>query len=338
VTVTSATIRTPARLPGARILAVGGHLPSPVVTSEETGARLGVTADWIRERTGIEQRHVAAPDETVADMAVAAGAKALAGAGLDPADVGLVIVATSTVALQTPASATEVAHRLELPSPAAFDLGAGCAGFCHAVALANDAITSGTTRAALVVGSERLTDFIDPADRGTAPIFGDGAGAVVIGPADSPGIGPAVWGSEGANASWIAQPVDWVKAWEAGDLDARPVLHMDGRSVFRWATTQLAPLAREACARAGVTTRDLDAVVLHQANIRIVDAVVRALDLRDDVTVARNVTEVGNTSAASVPLALARLAELGQARSGGLALLMGFGAGMSYAGQVVRLP
>lgn len=331
-------LTAPPRRPGARILSVGAHLPSAVVSSAETAERLGVTADWIRERTGIEQRHVAAPGETVADMAVACGAKALAGSGIDPATVGLVVVATSTVAQQTPASAAEVAHRLGLASPAALDLGAGCAGFCHAVALAGDAVTAGTVTAALVVGAERLTDFIDPDDRGTAPIFGDGAGAVVIGPADEPGIGPAVWGSEGANAAWIAQPVDWVRAWEAGDLDARPVLHMDGRSVFRWATTQLAPLAREACERAGVTTRDLDALVLHQANVRIVDAVARALDLRDDVAVARDVTEVGNTSAASVPLALARLGELGQARPGGLALLLGFGAGMSYAGQVVRLP
>lgn len=331
-------LRTPPRAPGARVLAVGAHLPAHVVPSEVTGARLGVTADWIRGRTGIEQRHVAAPGETVADMAVASGAKALAASGVDPADVGLVIVATSTVAVQTPASATEVAHRLGLADPAAFDLGAGCAGFCHALALANDAITAGSVSAALVVGSERLTDFIDPDDQGTAPIFGDGAGAVVVGRADEPGIGPAVWGSEGANASWIAQPVDWVRAWEAGDLDARPVLHMDGRSVFRWATTQLAPLARQACERAGVTTRDLDAVVLHQANVRIVDAVVRALDLREDVAVARNVTDVGNTSAASVPLALARLTDLGQAKPGGLALFLGFGAGMSYAGQVVRLP
>ncbi len=331
-------LRPAPRVPGARLLSVGAHLPAPVVTSAETAERLGVTADWIRERTGIEQRHIAAPGETVTDMAVSAGAKALAGSGVDPADVGLVIVATSTVAQQTPASATEVAHRLGLPNPGAFDLGAGCAGFCHAVGLANDAVTAGTTRAVLVVGSERLTDFIDPDDRGTAPIFGDGAGAVVIGPADEPGIGPTVWGSEGANASWIIQQVDWVRAWEAGDLDARPVLHMDGRSVFRWATTQLAPLARQACELAGVTTADLDAVVLHQANIRIVDAVVRALDLKEGVAVARSVTETGNTSAASVPLALARLTELGEARPGGLALFMGFGAGMSYAGQVVRLP
>jgi len=247
-------------------------------------------------------------------------------------------VATSTVALQTPASATEVASRLGLPSPGAFDLGAGCAGFCHAVALANDAITAGTVRAALVVGSERLTDFVDPDDRGTAPIFGDGAGAVVVGAADEPGIGPVVWGSEGANAGWITQRVDWVRAWEAGDLDARPVLQMDGRAVFRWATTQLAPIARLACERAGVTPADLDAVVLHQANVRIVDAVVRALDLSDGVAVSRDVTATGNTSAASVPLALARLAERGEVRPGGLALLLGFGAGMSYAGQVVRLP
>jgi len=177
---------------------------------------------------------------------------------------------------------------------------------------------------------------VDPTDRGTLPIFGDGAGAVVVGPADAPGIGPAVWGSQGANAGWIAQQVDWVTSWDTGG--ERPYLHMDGRQVFRWATTQLAPLARLALERAGVGVADLDAVVLHQANLRIVDAVVRALSLPDRVVVARDVVDTGNTSAASIPLALARLLESGEARPGGLALLLGFGAGLSYAGQVVRIP
>jgi 3-oxoacyl-[acyl-carrier-protein] synthase-3 len=274
------------------------------------------------------ERRVAAPDEGVVEMAASAGAKALAAAGVDPDLVGLVLVATCTLTQPVPAAAPRVAALLGATRAGALDLGAACAGFTYGLALAADTVRAGSADHVLVIGSERFTDILDPFDRGTAFLFGDGAGAALVSavPSAEDGIARAVWSADGAAAGVLRTE------------GSPPVLRMEGRAVYRWATTTVPGLAREACARAGIAPEDLAAFVPHQANLRITEAVVRSLQLPDSVVVARDVIDTGNTSAASVPLALSRLQELGQVGRGDPVLLLGFGAGLTAAGQVVRCP
>jgi len=309
---------------GARILGIGDYRASRVVTNDEISQRVDTSDVWIRERTGIATRRIAA-EETVADMSTIAAAKAIAASGLTAHDLDLVIVATCSAEDRLPSVAPVVATRLGIPAPGAYDLNAACAGFCYALANASDAIRSGNARHVLVIGVEKLSNILDWDDRSTCIIFADGAGAVVVGPAEEPGIGPVIWGSDGSRSQLITC------------LEDDPFLRMDGQAVFRWTTTALAPIARRACEAAGITPGDLDAVVLHQANLRIIDSIARALDVRDKV-IARDIVDAGNTSAASVPMALARLQERGELPSAGTALLLAFGAGLTYAGQVVRTP
>lgn len=318
-------MRLPAGAPGARIMGVGDYRPTRVMDNTELETMIETSDTWIRDRTGIVTRRIAGEGETVVDMGVESAAKALAAAGVPPTDVDLVLVATCSHADRLPAAAPLIAARLGIPSPGALDVNAACAGFCYALAQAADAVRAGSSRHALVIGVEKLSDIVDWTDRGTCILFADGAGAAVVGPSDPPGIGPVVWGSDGTRGSLIECRGD------------DPFLRMDGPAVFRWATTSLAPLAREACERAGLAVSDLRVVVLHQANNRIIDAVVRSLHL-DDAVIARDVVDVGNTSAASVPLALTRLVESGEAKTGDPALLLGFGSGLTYAGQVVLVP
>ncbi len=307
----------------ASILGVGGYRPARVVTNAEICEQIDSTDEWIRERSGIAERRHAAPGETVVDMAVSAADKALAASGITADQLDAVVVGTVTHLYQTPA--------------AAFDLSAACAGFCHGLAVANDLIRGGSARHVLVIGVERLTDMVDPTDRGTAFLFGDGAGAAVVGPSAEPGIGPVVWGADGGQADAITQDVSWeVLRDEPGH--PFPTLSMNGQQVFRWAVFSMAPVAQEALDRAGVTADDLAAFIPHQANLRIVEAMTKKLGLPEHVVVARDVVETGNTSAASIPLAMERMLGRGEIRSGGLALLIGFGAGLAYAAQVVRLP
>ncbi|MDP9432487.1 MAG: ketoacyl-ACP synthase III [Actinomycetota bacterium] len=315
----------PPTVGGARILGVGDYRPSRVLTNDEISTMVETSDSWIRERTGIARRRIAAPDESVADMATAAAGKALAAAGLQAADIDLILVATCSVMERMPAVAPTVAHRLGTSSPGAIDLNAACAGFSYAISQAADAIRAGSARNVLAIGAEKLSDFVDWSDRGTCILFADGAGAAVVGPAENPQIGPVVWGSEGARGQLITI-----------DTESN-FLKMDGQAVFRWATTALAPVAREACARAGIAPAELRVLVPHQANLRIIDALVRSLKLTD-VVVARDVVESGNTSAASIPLGLTALVESGEVRSGDPALLLGFGAGLTYAAQVVLCP
>lgn len=329
-------INAPTGAAYARILGVGGHRPSRVVTNAEICQRIDSSDEWIRERSGIETRRWAGPDESVIDMSVAAAGKAVAHAGIVPEQVGAILLATVTHPLQTPSAAAAVAHRLGATDAAATDLSAACAGFCYGVSLANDMVRGGSAEYVLVIGCEKLSDFTDFYDRSTAFIFGDGAGAVVVGPSDVPGIGPTVWGSDGSKYDAITQKASW--------LDVRdhrvdfPHLTMQGQSVFRWAVWAMAPVAHRALDAAGVAAGDLDAFIPHQANMRITDALVKTLGLPAHVPVARDIRETGNTSAASIPLAMERMLESGEARSGGVALLIGFGAGLVYAAQVVVLP
>ena len=330
------SLNVPVGAAHARILGVGGYRPSRVVTNAEICERIDSSDQWIRERSGIESRRWAAPDESVTDMCLAAAGKAVAQAGITPAQVGAVIVATVTHPLQTPSAAAAVAHRLGTANAAAFDVSAACAGFCYGVSMANDMVRGGSAEYVLVIGCEKLSDFTDSYDRSTAFIFGDGAGAVVIGPSDEPGIGPTVWGSDGSEYEAITQRASWI---DVRDHNVEfPTLTMQGQKVFRWAVWQMAPVAEKALAAAGITSDQLDAFIPHQANLRIVDAMVKTMKLPDHVPVARDIRETGNTSAASIPLAMERMLESGEVKSGGLALLIGFGAGLVYAAQVVRLP
>jgi 3-oxoacyl-[acyl-carrier-protein] synthase-3 len=320
----------------ARILGVGGYRPSRIVTNAEICERIDSSDEWIRERSGIESRRWAAPEESVVDMCVAAAGKAIAQAGIRPEQVGAVIVATVTHPLQTPSAAADVTHRLGATDAAAFDISAACAGFCYGVTMANDMVRGGSAEHVLVIGCEKLSDFTDSYDRSTAFIFGDGAGAVVVGPSDEPGIGPTVWGSDGSQYDAITQRASWIDVRDH-NVDF-PHLTMQGQKVFRWAVWQMAPVARKALEAAGVEPDDLGAFIPHQANMRIIDAMIKTLKLPDHVPVARDIAETGNTSAASIPLAMERMLEAGEAKSGDTALLIGFGAGLVYAAQVVVLP
>jgi 3-oxoacyl-[acyl-carrier-protein] synthase-3 len=312
---------------GARILAFGGYQPDQVVSNDDLAQRVDTSDAWIRSRVGIASRRVAGPEETVTDMAVAAGGKALAASGLSPADIDLVVVATCSSVLPMPSVAAIAASRLGIGAPGAYDLNAACAGFCYALGAVSDSVRAGSARSALVIGAEKMTDWVDWDDRSTCIIFADGAGAAIVtatGEGEAAGVGPVVWGSAGDQGH---------KIQVTGRTGA---IIQDGQAVFRWATS-LYPLALEACERAGVKPSELTAFVPHQANLRIIEALARKLGIPRE-RVADDIVHAGNTSSASVPLALARMAEQGRLESGTPALLMGFGAGLSYAAQVVTLP
>jgi len=310
----------------AALTGLGAHRPARREDNLAIAERTGSSDTWIRERSGIVTRGVAAEDESVVDMAASAGGKALAAAGVDPADVGLVLLATCSMPGPLPGGSPEVASRLGALTAGASDIGAGCAGFTYALALAADSVRAGSADHVLVIGSEKLLPMVDPDDRGTAFLFGDGAAAAVVSASETDGIGPVVWSHDGAQFERLV-------------IDGSPRrLRMEGRAIYRWATTSLPDLARRACAKAGIEPSELAAFVPHQANLRITEAVVKTLGLPGTVVVARDVVDSGNTSAASVPLALARLAEQGEVSRGDAVLLLGFGAGLTAAGQVVRCP
>jgi 3-oxoacyl-[acyl-carrier-protein] synthase-3 len=330
-------IQSPAGPAHARILGVGGYRPSRVVTNEQICQVIDSTDEWITTRTGIKERRWATAEETVGMMSVSAAGKALAAAGIEPEQLGLVIISTVTHLAQTPSLAAIVANELGAVNAAAFDISAACAGFCHGLALAQDAVRGGSAEYVLVIGVERLSDLTDMNDRSTAFIFGDGAGAAVVGPSDTPAIGPVVWGADGAQYEAIGQTFSWDALREQPELGF-PALRMNGQQVFRWASYQMVPVAKKALEKAGITAEDLDAFIPHQANMRITDAMIKALKLPDNVPVARDIARTGNTSAASIPLAMERMLEEGEAPHGGIALLIGFGAGLVYAAQVVQLP
>jgi len=330
------TLNTRTGAAHARIWGIGAYRPERVVTNDEICEHIDSTDQWIRERTGIITRLYAAPEETVVDMGSAAALEALKAAGVTTSQIGAVIVATATHPYQTPAAAPMVADRIGATPAAAFDISAACAGYCHGIALANDMIRGGSAEFVLVVGVEKLSEFTDRTDRGSAFIFGDGAGAAVVGPSDFPGIGPTVWGSDGSRWKAISQRNSWI---EMRDRKIEwPAITMEGPAVFRWAVWDMAPVAQAALDQAGIKADDLDAFIPHQANMRIIDAMVKQLKLPADLAIARDIADTGNTSAASVPLATQRMLDSGEAPHGGLALQIGFGAGLVYAAQVIVLP
>ncbi len=313
---------------GSRIAAVGHYQPARVLTNEDLAGMVDTSDEWISSRVGIRTRHIAGPDEPVDELAAHAAAKALATAGLAPGDIDLVVVATSTAVDRSPNTAARVAARLGIPRPAAMDVNVVCAGFTHALATADHAVRAGAARRALVIGADKMSDVTDWTDRTTCVLVGDGAGAAVVEacPAgEEPGIGPVLWGSVPGMGHAVRIE------------GTPPRFAQEGQSVYRWATTQLPPIARRVCERAGVAPEELAAVVLHQANLRIIEPLAEKLGAVNAV-VARDVTESGNTSAASIPLALSKLVERGEVSSGDPVLLFGFGGNLSYAGQVVRCP
>lgn len=328
------TIQQPTDLTHAAMLGLGVYRPERVVTNDEICEVLDSTDEWIQTRSGIRTRRFAGEGETLIGMSTAAAERALAASGVSAAEVGCVIVATSTHPEHTPASAPQVATALGLDAAAAFDISAGCAGFCHALNLASAMVRSGAEQHVLVIGVEQLSRFMDPTDRGTAFIFADGAGAVVVGPADATGIGPTAWGSDGSQAHVITQTPSCL----GGHSEVDPVVQMEGTAVFRWAPFAMADVAHEALRLAGVGVDELDAFIPHQANLRITQTLSRNIELPDSVAVATDVVDSGNTSAASVPLAMEAMLRKGEASVGDTALLIAFGAGLSYAGQVVALP
>lgn len=329
-------IRTSTGSPYARILSVGGYRPERIVTNEEMCTYIDSSDEWIRERTGIQERRWAAPDETVADMAYEAARLALTRSGLDPLQIGMVMVATVSHPYPTPSASAEVAHRLGALNAAATDISSACAGFCYGVAMSDAMVRSGAADYVLVVGVEKLSDWTKLDDRTTAFIFADGAGAVVIGPSDEPAIGPVVWGALGEQLDAITMTqslIDFKK--HGGDF---PALTMAGQTVFRWAVGDMSKVAQQALEAAGVSSDQLDAFIPHQANMRITDALVKAIKLPTHVPVARDIEFTGNTSAASIPLAMERMLMAGEIPPGGTALMIGFGAGLVYASQVAKLP
>jgi 3-oxoacyl-(acyl-carrier-protein) synthase III len=334
--VSAPLLGVPDTLRPSALLGLGHYRPRRVVPNSEIVDAIDSSDEWIQQRSGIIERRIAGPDETVVAMSVAAAREALDQAGVQPGQVDTVIVATVSHLLQTPSAATAIAHELGTTG-AAFDISAACAGFCHGLALASDLVRAGSVRHVLVIGVERLSDITSSTDRGTAFIFSDGAGAAVVGPAEAQGIGPVVWGSDGGKYDLIRQTEDWRDVVAAGSADM-PHLVMQGREVFRWAAFEMAKVATETLERSGLAPADLDVFVPHQANMRITDAMARAMKLPDTVRIARDIAHQGNASAASIPLALRQMVLDGDARSGDVALLIAFGAGLSYAAQVVRVP
>jgi 3-oxoacyl-[acyl-carrier-protein] synthase III len=336
----SAQLKTETGAAHARIHGIGAYRPSRVIPNSEIVERIDSSDEWIQTRSGIKERRWATDEETVRFMAVEAAKQALERAGVDARQVDCVIISTVTHFQQTPSLATLVALDLGTDRAAAFDISAACAGFCHGVALAGDMVRGGSAGYVVVVGVERLSDLTDQDDRASAFIFADGAGAAVVGPSDTEGIGPVVWGSDGEKFDLIVTK-DWkdvLKNEEGVEQLAMPYLVMQGNPVFRWASYEMAKVAHQALDRAGITPEDLDVFAPHQANMRITDAMARAIKLPAHVRIARDIAEQGNTSAASIPLALDRMYAEGEAKSGDTALLIAFGAGLAYAAQVVVLP
>ncbi|NKY37585.1 beta-ketoacyl-ACP synthase 3 [Nocardia speluncae] len=330
------------------MLGIGAYRPQRVVSNDEVCQVLDSSDEWIFERSGIRNRRWISGDESLRSISVAAGGRALRNSGVDPSRIGALILATSSWPMLTPHGAPIVASDLGMNGIPAFDLTSGCGGFGYGLGVAADMIRAGSAEYVLLIGAETMTIGIDPTDRGTAFIFGDGAGAVVIGPVEENGISPTVWGSDGENADAIKQDINFVDYMQRAqdlqgtDPEVEPVgrmaLRMEGPKVFRWAAVTLPRALSSALDMAGVSKEDIEVFIPHQANARINELMRKNLGLADDIPMAADIENTGNTSAASIPLAMEEMLATGKAKGGQLALLLGFGAGLSYAGQVVTLP
>jgi 3-oxoacyl-[acyl-carrier-protein] synthase-3 len=327
----------------SQILAVGSYRPKRVVPNSEIVDRIESSDEWIQQRTGIQMRRIADDSEQLLDMAIWAAEDALANAHLTIEDIDTVIVATITFPFQAPSAATALLQRLGNPKAAAFDINAACAGFCYAVSMAHDFIKAGTSKKVLVIGAEKISDFTDPNDRATAFIFADGAGAVIIGESQEAGIGPTVWGSDADSRDAIQMNPSWI---EVRDVQTQltkadvkwPNISQEGQKVFRWAVFSMSKAALSALDAAGLSVDEIDAFIPHQANARIIETMAKEMGLPSSVVIADDIRTNGNTSAASIPLAMDALLDQHPELHGKLALIIGYGAGLVYAGQVVKLP
>jgi 3-oxoacyl-[acyl-carrier-protein] synthase-3 len=320
----------------SRIYSLGAARGDLTVTNDDLAGPIDSSDEWIRQRTGIITRKRASKDRSLMDMAVEASNEAIAAAKIDPKEIGAVIFSTITHPHQTPSAAALLADKVGANPAPAYDVSAACAGYCYGIAQADALVRSGVAKYVLVVGGEKLSDFIDPTDRSISFLLGDGAGAAIVGPSDSPGISPTVWGSDGSHWDAVGMTASLI---EFRDSESEwPTLRQEGQTVFRWAVWEMAKVAQQALEVAGVKAEDLSAMVTHQANIRIIDELAKQLKLPESVVIARDIINTGNTSAASVPLAMHQLLKDGAVKSGGLALEIGFGAGLAFAAQVVVLP
>ena len=319
----------------SKIYSLGASRGNLAVSNDEIAGPIDSSDEWIRQRTGVITRARANDDQTLASMAVDAGKEAIKKAGTKPEQIDLVIVSTISFPYATPSAATLIAAELGIPNAAAYDISAACAGYCYGIAQADSMIRSGLSEYALVIGAERLSDFIDPADRTISFLLGDGAGAAIVGPSETPGISQSVWGSDGTKWDKVGMTGSILEFKNGGPW---PTLVQEGRTVFRWAVWEMVKAAKEALDTAGISVNNLSALVTHQANMRIIDEFAKQLELPDSVVVARDIETTGNTSAASIPLAMHRILQEKQVSSGGFALQIGFGAGLAYAAQVVVLP
>jgi 3-oxoacyl-[acyl-carrier-protein] synthase III len=319
-----------------RILSIGAARGDLIVPNDDLVGPINSSDEWIRQRTGIVTRTRASHDVLAVDLATEASKEAIAKSGVDPALIDAVIVATISNSQQTPSLAAVLADRVGANPAAAYDMNAACAGYTYGIAQADALIRTGVAHYALVVGAEKLSDIVDPTDRTISFLLGDGAGAVVVGPSEYPGISRTIWGSDGSKAdavgmaSTLTEFRDGEKPW--------PTLRQEGQTVFRWAVWEMAKVAKEALDAAGVAPDQLAAFIPHQANMRIVDEFAKQLKLPETVAIARDIETTGNTSAASIPLATHRLLQEHPELSGGLALQIGFGAGLVFGAQVVVLP
>jgi 3-oxoacyl-[acyl-carrier-protein] synthase-3 len=320
----------------SRIYSIGASRGDLVVTNDDIAGPIDSSDEWIRQRTGIITRRRASKDQSLMDMAIEASNQAIKRAGINPQEIGAVIFSTISHPYQTPSAATMLAEKIGANPAPAFDISAACAGYCYGIAQADALVRSGVAKYVLVVGGEKLSDFIDPTDRSISFLLADGAGAAIVGPSDTPGISPTVWGSDGSKWESVSM-TDSLLDFRDG-LVGWPTIRQDGLTVFKWAVWEMVKVAKEALEVAGVKAEELSALVTHQANIRIIDELVKQLQLPDNVVVARDIINTGNTSAASVPLAMDQILQDGLVKSGGLALQIGFGAGLAFAAQVVVLP
>lgn len=319
-----------------RLYGFGAARGDLVVPNSELIGPIDSSDEWIQQRTGIVTRTRASAGVLAVDLATEAAKEAIEASGVDPTNIDLVIIATISNVQQTPSMAAVVADRVGANPAAAYDMNAACAGYSYALAQADALIRSGAAHYALVIGAEKLSDLVDPADRSISFLLGDGAGAVVVGPSDFPGISPAVWGSDGSKAAAVGMNATLID-YREGDANW-PTLRQEGQTVFRWAVWDMAKVAKHALEEAGITADDLVAFIPHQANMRIIDEFAKQLKLPESVMIARDIETTGNTSAASIPLATHRLLKENPELSGGLALQIGFGAGLVYGAQVVVLP
>jgi 3-oxoacyl-[acyl-carrier-protein] synthase-3 len=315
----------------ARIAGTGAYLPARLVTNVDLEQRVDTTDEWIRTRTGIRERHLAAAEEQTSDLALHAARRALEAAGIAPVDVDLVIVATTTPDMVFPSTACILQAKLGASGGPAFDVQAVCSGFVYALAIANGMIVSGAVRNALVVGAEIYSRILDWSDRGTCVLFGDGAGAVVLVPSDAPGILSAHLHADGRYKDMLCVPGQV----HNGKVTGRPFLHMDGPAVFKFAVRVLADVAHEALDANGMTAADVDWMIPHQANVRIMDATAKKLGMKAEHVVS-TVDVHANTSAASIPLALDVAVRDGRIRTGQHLLLLGVGGGFTWGSVLLR--